>query len=104
MDFVAFSHLRWNFVFQRPQHLLSRFAAKNRIFYWEEPVFAGNVPFLEINQTTHDVYTIVPQIPKSLSDQSDSVQEILLADLGGGKQSKACFPWYYTPMATHFSR
>ena len=27
---VCFSHLRWNFVFQRPQHLMSRFAEDRR--------------------------------------------------------------------------
>ena len=38
-DLVCFSHLRWNFVFQRPQHLLSRFAKDFRVFFIEEPVF-----------------------------------------------------------------
>jgi UDP-galactopyranose mutase len=31
MDFAVFSHLRWNFVFQRPQHLMSRCAQASRI-------------------------------------------------------------------------
>src|SRR5215210_6814259 len=35
---VVFSHLRWDFVYQRPQHLLSRLAAKRRIIFIEEPV------------------------------------------------------------------
>ena len=34
---VAFSHLRWNFVYQRPQHLLSRLAATRPVFFVEEP-------------------------------------------------------------------
>jgi UDP-galactopyranose mutase len=38
-DLVCFSHLRWDFVYQRPQHLLSRFAKYGRVFYFEEPVF-----------------------------------------------------------------
>jgi ribonuclease BN (tRNA processing enzyme) len=37
-DLVCFSHLRWDFVFQRPQHLLTRFARRGRVFYVEEPV------------------------------------------------------------------
>ena len=37
-DLVCFSHLRWDFVFQRPQHLLMRCAAERRVFYVEEPV------------------------------------------------------------------
>src|SRR5437764_199769 len=38
-DIVCFSHLRWNFVYQRPQHLLSRFAKNSRVFFIEEPVW-----------------------------------------------------------------
>jgi hypothetical protein len=38
-DLICFSHLRWEFVYQRPQHLLSRCAMKRRVFFVEEPVF-----------------------------------------------------------------
>ena len=38
---ICFSHLRWNFVFQRPQHLMSRFAREMNVIYWEEPVEIG---------------------------------------------------------------
>src|SRR5689334_25024448 len=41
IDLVCFSHLRWGFVFQRPQHLMSRFARHSRVFFFEEPVFEG---------------------------------------------------------------
>ena len=30
---ICFSHLRWDFVYQRPQHLMSRFARQGRVFY-----------------------------------------------------------------------
>ena len=47
---ICFSHLRWNFVFQRPQHLLVRAAKEWRVFFWEEPVFSDGVePTLEID-------------------------------------------------------
>src|SRR6185312_6411285 len=39
IDLVCFSHLRWGFVFQRPQHLMSRFARDRRVFFIEEPLF-----------------------------------------------------------------
>src|SRR5689334_18901393 len=41
MDLLVFSHLRWDFVYQRPQHLISRFAAHNRVWFWEEPLFGA---------------------------------------------------------------
>lgn len=37
-NIIVMSHLRWNFVHQRPQHLLSRLAAHYRILFFEEPV------------------------------------------------------------------
>ena len=39
VDLVCLSHLRWDFVYQRPQHLLSRFAQERRVFFVEEPTF-----------------------------------------------------------------
>ena len=49
---VVFSHLRWDFVYQRPQHVLSRIAAHRPVVVVEEPVFdlaveAGAPPFAE---------------------------------------------------------
>jgi ribonuclease BN (tRNA processing enzyme) len=46
-DLICLSHLRWNFVFQRPQHLMSRFAADRRVFFIEEPVFDCTEPRLQ---------------------------------------------------------
>jgi len=37
-DLVCLSHLRWDFVFQRPQHLMTRWAKHARVFYVEEPI------------------------------------------------------------------
>jgi hypothetical protein len=51
MDIVCFSHLRWDFVFQRPQHLLTRFADFSRVFYVEEAYFHSNEDWYE--ETIH---------------------------------------------------
>jgi hypothetical protein len=40
---VCFSHLRWDFVWQRPQHLLSRAAQHYRILFVEEPMFRPGI-------------------------------------------------------------
>jgi hypothetical protein len=37
LPLLAFSHLRWDFVYQRPQHLLSRFAQRQPVLVIEEP-------------------------------------------------------------------
>src|ERR671922_1579993 len=47
-DLVVFSHLRWDFVYQRPQHLLSRMAARRRVLFIEESVFDPAGPNWEV--------------------------------------------------------
>ncbi len=37
-DLIVFSHLRWEFVFQRPQHIISRLSANRKVLFVEEPV------------------------------------------------------------------
>src|SRR4051812_29941308 len=54
-DVVAFCHLRWDFVFQRPQHLLTRCAKNSRVFYVEEPIFSDDGPGLEISKRENNV-------------------------------------------------
>ena len=45
---ICFSHLRWDFVTQRPQHLMRRFAQERRVFFWEEHIACDHhLPFLE---------------------------------------------------------
>src|SRR3954466_5231898 len=52
-DLICLSHLRWNFVFQRPQHLMSRFARARRVFFVEEPVFDSAKPQLKVTVCPH---------------------------------------------------
>jgi UDP-galactopyranose mutase len=40
LTLICFSHLRWDFVFQRPQHLMAGFAKNHRVFFWEEPIYS----------------------------------------------------------------
>ena len=61
-DIVCFSHLRWNFVYQRPQHLISRFTRKNRVFFIEEPIFHGDGDQLKISVSEENVTVVVPHL------------------------------------------
>lgn len=56
---VVFSHLRWNFVFQRPQHLLTRLAKYYKIIFVEEPVNTGSV-FIESTEAAPNITVVVP--------------------------------------------
>lgn len=100
-DLVCFSHLRWNFVYQRPQHLLSRFSKQFRTFFVEEPIFdATTENFLEINTPSENLFVVVPHlIAEKTPDENVSVEKELLSKLFIDKQIVNYFFWYYTPMA-----
>ena len=59
---VVFSHLRWNFVFQRPQHILSRLAKRFPVIFIEEPM-RGERPGWEITRTQENVTVCCPRTP-----------------------------------------
>src|SRR5579863_8598944 len=61
-DLICFSHLRWDFVYQRPQHLMSRFAGIGRVFYVEEPIWEDSEPYLEIKPRQGGVRVVVPHV------------------------------------------
>src|SRR4028118_1643899 len=67
LDLICFSHLRWNFVFQRPQHLLTRCALGRRVFFFEEPMFDAEMPRLDCTADVSGVIVAVPHLPPSLS-------------------------------------
>src|SRR5947209_14474234 len=96
---VCFSHLRWNFVFQRPQHLMSRFAREYRVFFWEEPTFEADLEeaCLERADGGFGVTVLTPRLPEGLAPgRIEACLESLL---------RACpefaepglVRWYYTP-------
>src|SRR6185369_17392663 len=82
-DLICFSHLRWDFVYQRPQHLLSRFACKNRVFFIEEPIFIdGGAARLEISPREDNLVVVTAQLPHGTDRESvKELQTQLLDDL-----------------------
>jgi UDP-galactopyranose mutase len=103
-DLICFSHLRWNFVFQRPQHLMTRCARERRVFFVEEPVFsAGITPHMEL-EAAGSVVVAVPRLPEGLSHEaSTNAQRQLLDELIDTQRITDYVLWYYTPMALAFS-
>ncbi|HUR12222.1 MAG TPA: glycosyltransferase family 1 protein [Flavitalea sp.] len=103
-DLVCFSHLRWNFVFQRPQHLLSRFAKEFRVFFIEEPIFDSNSDSLLISLSKENVWVVVPHLSRDHSEK-DSIQKQkeLLSRFFINLEINHYIFWYYTPMALSFT-
>ena len=101
-DLVCFSHLRWDFVFQRPQHLLTRCARDRRVFYVEEPVFEHGIkPHLK-RHLRANVTVVVPHLPEGRHDH-DAMQRRLLDELFAEERVTEYLLWYYTPMALAFT-
>jgi UDP-galactopyranose mutase len=104
---ICFSHLRWNFVHQRPQHLMSLFAQSRRVIFWEEPVRAaeGNAPLLDMSTCpTSGVTVVTPHLPDGLSEAQQIVALGALLDSLLANESRLPIAWYYTPMMLPFSR
>src|SRR6185436_1749425 len=103
-DLICLSHLRWNFVFQRPQHLMTRFAAERRVFFFEEPIFDSSRPQLQIHRDG-DVRVVVPHLPAGLGPHDVSTTlTTLLSQMCVQWAISQPICWYYTPMALTFTR
>jgi glycosyltransferase involved in cell wall biosynthesis len=106
-DLVCLSHLRWNFVFQRPQHLMTRAARDRRVFFVEEPVFDAPVgePSVEIRQPHPNLHVVVPHLAAGSSEhacitaQQDTVDELLRTF-----DVTDYVLWYWTPMSLRFTQ
>jgi glycosyltransferase involved in cell wall biosynthesis len=95
---VCFSHLRWDFVYQRPQHLLSRAARSRRVFFIEEPLHDVRYPGLTTRRDASGVTVVTPHLPPGAgSSDLRILLDCLLSRID------AFIAWYYTPMALEFS-
>ena len=104
---ICFSHLRWDFVFQRPQHLMTRFARDRRVYVFEEPIPCDHHrPYLEHHPFAEDnIVTLRPRLPHwwDAAAQQAALRDLLdmlVATLGGAHPVL----WFYTPMMFGFAR
>lgn len=99
-DLVCLSHLRWDFVYQRPQHLMSRFAADRRVFFVEEPLFDSDEPRMDVGPRSSGVLVAVPHLPPGTAPaEAEALQAELLRQLLADHGVSLFVLWYYTPMA-----
>ena len=104
-DVVCLSHLRWDFVYQRPQHLLSRFACHSRVFFVEEPIFDdAKEASLKVSKRAGNIQVVVPHLPHGLNaEQLENTQRQLLNHFFEKKKLENYLFWYYTPMSLAFT-
>jgi glycosyltransferase involved in cell wall biosynthesis len=109
-DLVCFAHLHWDFVWQRPQHLLSRFAQKGRVFYVEDAFFHADdliEPHMEVKERQNGVKVLVVHLPHRLHGNEaaiDQAQFDVLSRFFADNGVTDYLFWYYTPMALGKSR
>ena len=99
MEIVCFSHLRWNFVYQRPQHLLSRFAKTHCVYYIEEPYFEAAEDSYITTDTEENVCVVTLYLKGFPHEENKARQRKLLADVFAEDDIQNYLLWYYTPMA-----
>jgi UDP-galactopyranose mutase len=100
---ISFSHLRWDFVYQRPQHLLSRLAVGSDVVFIEEPAFSGEPePHWELHRPESNVLVCRPCTPShtpGFSDEQMPYLRTLMGELLAHLDVADCVLWFYTPMA-----
>jgi len=109
-DVVCFAHLHWDFVWQRPQHLMTRFAQQGRVFYVEDAFYHADdfvEPHMEVKERQQGVKVLVVHLPNKLQGQekaSEEAQYQVLRQFFADNSINSYVFWYYTPMALNKSR
>ncbi|HEX2779799.1 MAG TPA: glycosyltransferase [Gemmatimonadaceae bacterium] len=108
MSLIVHSHLRWDFVWQRPQQILSRLSQRGHVLFVEEPVHLDDIaaPRLDVTLPLPRVHRAVPMLPGSLRGNYDAsisvirdlVRRQIAADGPLGSAFERPVQWFYTPM------
>jgi UDP-galactopyranose mutase len=103
MDIICYCHLRWNFVYQRPQHILSRLSKHFRVFFVEEAVKDSGAAHLDTQQYGENIWIVTPHLPEDIMIDRADVTKALLRELWTFFNINDHIAWYYTPMALDYS-
>lgn len=102
---LCLSHLRWDFVYQRPQHLLSRLAKHARVLFFEEPRRIDETrPRLDVHAAGDRIQILTPCLPAGqTSEQDEESQRVLLDEYLALENVQDLALWYYSPMMLAFT-
>ncbi len=104
---LCFSHLRWDFVVQRPQHLMRLFAAEQAVWFWEEHIGCDHpLPYLEHHHFPADNVTALrPRLPHWWNgDEVEQGLRQLLDQFVASVLRERPVLWFYTPLALPYAR
>jgi glycosyltransferase involved in cell wall biosynthesis len=102
---IVQSHLRWDFVWQRPQQLMSRLAREAPVYFLEEPVYLDDITHnsLDVTSPCTGVFRAVPRLRSDLRGDYDSsiavTRDLAVRDLAKRETLFSnAVQWFYTPM------
>lgn len=99
---LVFSHLRWDFVYQRPQQLMSRLAAAHPILFIEEPITGAERTWLERYSPCAGVQVLRMHVPGNAPGFADVHMDRMRTLLNQYLEDHGIdeyLLWFYTPMA-----
>lgn len=104
---IVHCHLRWDFVWQRPQQLFSRLAADHAVLFIEEPLHGDDGPLLDITEPFPGVVRMVPRLPHGAAPDADGEWRLLLPLMERALLSHRLLAgrfndpvqWFYSPMS-----
>jgi glycosyltransferase involved in cell wall biosynthesis len=100
---ICFSHLRWNFVYQRPQHLMKRFAKHQCVFFIEEPEHNGSGDQFSVTKVAENIYRIVPSVNSQNEMEIRERMQAMVYSVMATYDINDYWIWYYTPMALPYT-
>lgn len=100
-NILCFSHLHWDFVYQRPQHLLTRFSKENNVYYFEEPRNGiSDLYEADLRDGVIVIKMFINEHEENRDQRLRKMIDLILEDYSITNYS--C--WYYTPMALNTQR
>jgi glycosyltransferase involved in cell wall biosynthesis len=103
LPILVHCHLRWDFVWQRPQQIFSRLAAHHPILFTEEPMWEDGEPHVEVNETYANIFRLIPVLPPKYSTSVDAQCEAVLPMLRSALSKcpgrfESPIQWFYSPL------
>jgi hypothetical protein len=104
-DVICLSHLRWDFVFQRPNHLMRACSQWYRTFFVEEPELVEGASHVVLREVLPGLHVVTPKLDQELDREGrlESLRRVL-AELTASQGIVDPIVWFYTPMALEFAR
>ena len=102
---LCLSHLRWDFVFQRPQHLLTRACDSYRVLFFEEPFFDAKTPSITMQDRGNGLLIAQPHLPAETDarERHLMLRKLLDETLAMLDVEQPDLIWYYSPAMIAFA-